>query len=72
MNIVSGRWYKDLLTPVPLTQIGCCVIDVILRRELYETLREIEREPDENSGTAMVEWESGVGHEVAVFEWEAS
>ena len=72
IDITGGRWYRDLVTPVPLTPIGCCVIEVILRREMYETLREIEREPDQNSGTAMVEWESCVGPEIAVFEWEAS
>jgi hypothetical protein len=70
VNIVSGRWYRELDKPVQLTRTGIEAIELMIASEKYTDIRLLEDHNED--GTALIEWRSGVGKEIAVFEWEAS
>jgi len=70
MNITGGRWYRDIDKPIPLTRTGIQAIELMIQREKYTDICELYRTAEGENGTALIEWNSPVAHEFAVFEWE--
>jgi hypothetical protein len=63
------RWYREPDKPVQLTRTGIEAIEMMIRREAYDDIRQLD--DGDYGGLGLIEWQSGVGHEFAVFEWEA-
>jgi hypothetical protein len=70
VQIIGGRWYREIDRPVPLGKTGIQAIELMIQRERYTEIRQLD--DGEYGGLALIEWRSGVGHELAIFEWEAS